>query len=155
MSCTCTPCVPMQIETTKSLSRRGTGPALSFTERVVVSALFLHRMSVFHVNLSHLIHNAVNTAGLCPHQNLNEISYFVFSFALELGFVTSRHIFSGLYHLEGAPEGHRPRLGSQMSSSQVIPDLRGVCHQRPQPIRTLCHLTLHYRIFWPLRRTGP
>ena len=72
------PCIPMQIETIKSLSRLGTGPALSFTERVVVSALFLHRMSVFRVNLSRLIHNAVNTAGLCPHQNLNEI--FILSF---------------------------------------------------------------------------
>ena len=53
------------------------GPALSFTERVAVSSLFLHRISVVHVNLSCLIHNAVDTVdtvGQCPHQLKDEIA---------------------------------------------------------------------------------
>ena len=45
----------------KSLSRQGTGMTLSFTERVAVSSLFLHRISVVRENLSRLIHNAADT----------------------------------------------------------------------------------------------
>ena len=52
----------------KSLSRQGTGPALSFTERVAVSSLFLHRISVICVNLFHLTHNTEDTVGQCLHQ---------------------------------------------------------------------------------------
>ena len=58
----------MQIKPNKSLSRQGMGPALSFTERAAVSSLLLHRISVVHVNLSHLIHNPADTTGQCPHQ---------------------------------------------------------------------------------------
>ena len=62
------PCIPKQINPNKSLSRDGTGLALSFTERVAMSSLFLHRISVVHVNLSCLIHNAVGTVGQCLDQ---------------------------------------------------------------------------------------
>ena len=50
-----------QIKPNKSLSRQRVGWALSFTERAAVSSLFLHRISVVCVNLSHLIHNATDT----------------------------------------------------------------------------------------------
>ena len=63
-----THCIPMQIKPNKSLSRQGTGPALSFTERAAMSSLFLHRISIVRVNLSHLIRNAVDTAGWCLHR---------------------------------------------------------------------------------------
>ena len=62
------PCIPMQIKPNKGLSRQGTGPALSFTERAAMSSLFLHRISVVCVNLSCLTHNAMDTVGRCPHQ---------------------------------------------------------------------------------------
>ena len=58
----------MQIKANKSLSKQATQQALSFIERAAVSSLFLHRTSVVRVNLSHLIHNAVDTAGQCLHQ---------------------------------------------------------------------------------------
>ena len=61
-----TPCISMQIKSNKSLSRRGTGPALSFAERAAVSSPFLHRISVVCVNLSHLIHNTADTVDQCP-----------------------------------------------------------------------------------------
>ena len=37
-----------------------------------MSSLFLRRISVVHVNLSHLIHNAADTAGWCLHQILRQ-----------------------------------------------------------------------------------
>ena len=58
----------MQIKPNKSLSRHGTGLALSFTEREAVSSLFLHRIFVVRVNFSRLIHNRVEIAGWCLHQ---------------------------------------------------------------------------------------
>ena len=60
------PCIPMQIKPNKSLSRQGTGSALSFTERCGV-ILFPPQDSVVRVKLSHFIHNAADTAGWCPH----------------------------------------------------------------------------------------
>ena len=66
-SFTYTPCIPMQVTPNKSLSRQGSGPAPSFTERADESSIFLHRISVVPVNLSHLIHNAVGIVGRCPH----------------------------------------------------------------------------------------
>ena len=61
---------------------------------------------VFKLLLSFfLLCEEVQCVYLCLHLGFTsslEISYLVFSCALELGFVTSRHIFSGLYHLEGA-----------------------------------------------------
>ena len=64
----CTPCILMQIKPNKSLSRQGTGPGLCFFERAAMSLLFLHRISVVHVNFSRLIHNAADIAGWCSHQ---------------------------------------------------------------------------------------
>ena len=55
----------MQFKPNNSLSRQGTGRAFSFTERAVMSSLFLHRISVVHVNLSRLIHNAMDAVGWC------------------------------------------------------------------------------------------
>ena len=66
MSFMYTPCIPMQIKPSKSLSRQGTGPGLSFTERAAVPSLFLHRISIVCVSLSRLIHNAADTVGQCP-----------------------------------------------------------------------------------------
>ena len=67
MSFTYTPCIPMKIKPNKSLSKQGTGLALSFTEREAMPFFFLHRISVVHVNLSRLIHNATDAVGQCPH----------------------------------------------------------------------------------------
>ena len=75
------PCIPMQIKPTKSLSRQGAGPALSFTERAAMSSLFLHGISVVCVNLSHLIHNAEDTVGQCTHQLLIALQYFFFTYS--------------------------------------------------------------------------
>ena len=58
----------MQIKPNKSLPRQAMGLALSFTARLAVSSLFLHRISVVCVNLSCLIHNAADTVGRCLHQ---------------------------------------------------------------------------------------
>ena len=76
----------MQIKPNKSLSRQGTGPVLSFSDRAAMSFLFLHRISVVCVNLSRLIHNAADTVGWCPHQasaifSLSFISWTVTSLA--------------------------------------------------------------------------
>ena len=76
----------MQIKPNKSLPRQAMGLALSFTARLAVSSLFLHRISVVCVNLSHLIHYAVDTVGWCPHQasaifSLSFISWTVISLA--------------------------------------------------------------------------
>ena len=63
MSFMYTLCIPVQVKPNKRLPRQGTGLALSFTERAAVSSLFLYRISVVRVNLSHLIHNAEDTVG--------------------------------------------------------------------------------------------
>ena len=48
----------------KACQGKGWGP---LPLRVAVGSLFLHRISVVHVNLACLIHNSVDTAGWCLH----------------------------------------------------------------------------------------
>ena len=61
---------PCKLNPIKAGPGKGQAQALSFTERVAVSSIFLHRISVVRVNLSHLFHNAADIVGWCPHHPL-------------------------------------------------------------------------------------